>query len=199
MLIEELTALKDYRTETLYLAVSVADRYLAKLARQKKQAPCLILLAATCILIAAKMEQPKCPSFGNMVDLLFVRHGVKLGARDVVCMEERILLALEFDLQSVTPLLFLERFIRVFGLDQSALGSEGQQIECLALQYCMFSQRYPRFLDLLPSQVAAASILAAINISISNAASHLRGMKTIDERRLRDHVFDVNVHGTLDH
>ena len=28
MLIEELTALKNYRTETLYLAVSLADRYL---------------------------------------------------------------------------------------------------------------------------------------------------------------------------
>ena len=79
------------------------------------------------------MEQPKCPSFGNMVGLLFVRHGVKLGERDLVCMEESILLALDFDLESVTPLLFLERFIRVFGLDQSVLGSEGQQIECLAL------------------------------------------------------------------
>ena len=63
----------------------------------------------------------------------------------------------------------------------------------------MFSQRYPCFLDLLPSQVAAASILAAINISISDAASELHGMRTIDERRLRDHIFDVNVHGELDH
>ena len=133
MLIEELTALKDYRTETLYLAVSLADRYLQKLAHQKKEAPCLILLAVTCVLIAAKVEQPKCPSFGNMVGLLFVRHGVKLGERDLVCMEESILLALDFDLESVPPLLFLERFIRVFGLDQSVLGSEGQQIECLAL------------------------------------------------------------------
>ena len=63
----------------------------------------------------------------------------------------------------------------------------------------MFSQRYAHFLDLLPSQVAAASILAAINISISKSASGLRGMRTIDERRLRDHIFDVNVHGSLDH
>ena len=63
----------------------------------------------------------------------------------------------------------------------------------------MFSQRYPRFLDLLPSQVAAASILAAINISISNAASEVRGMRTIDGRRLRDHIFDASVHGALDH
>ena len=132
MLIEELTALKDYRTETLYLAVSLADRYLSRLAHRRAAAPCLILLAVTCILIAAKMEQPKCPSFGNMVGLLLVRHNVRIEGRELIRMEERILLALEFDLQAVTPLLFLERFIRVFGLDQSPLGSEGQQIACLA-------------------------------------------------------------------
>lgn len=56
MLIEDLNTLKEYKLETLYLSVSLADRYLVNIAVQGKPAPCLITLAVVCVLIAAKLE-----------------------------------------------------------------------------------------------------------------------------------------------
>ena len=56
MLIEDLCALKQYKIETLYLAVSIADRYLVNIAVQCKEAPCLITLAVVSLLMAAKLE-----------------------------------------------------------------------------------------------------------------------------------------------
>lgn len=56
MLIEDLCALKQYKVETLYLAVSIADRYLVNLAVKGSPAPCLITLAVISVLMAAKLE-----------------------------------------------------------------------------------------------------------------------------------------------
>ena len=55
-LIEELGYLKDYKLETVYSAVSLADRYLVNITVMKEQAPDLIALAVTCVLMAAKIE-----------------------------------------------------------------------------------------------------------------------------------------------
>ena len=55
-LIEELHTIKQYKIETLYLAVSLADRYLVYIAFSDKKAPCIVTLAVTCVLIAAKIE-----------------------------------------------------------------------------------------------------------------------------------------------
>ena len=56
MLIEDLALLKEYKPETLFLAVSIADRYLINIAVERKTAPCLITLAVVCILMAAKLN-----------------------------------------------------------------------------------------------------------------------------------------------
>ena len=54
--IEKLTAAKKYKIETLYTAVSIVDRYLVYIAVNEQEAPCLITLAITSLLIAAKLE-----------------------------------------------------------------------------------------------------------------------------------------------
>ena len=58
MLIEDLTLLKKYKTETFYHAVSIADRYLINIAVEGKPVPCLINLAVVCTLMGAKLNQP---------------------------------------------------------------------------------------------------------------------------------------------
>ena len=63
LLIEELNREEKWKEETLYLAVSIADRYLIHLAIKGLRAPCLIVLSVTCLLLAAKIEQPFSPSF----------------------------------------------------------------------------------------------------------------------------------------
>ena len=69
-LIEELHELKQYKIETLFLAVDLADRYLVYVAFSEARDPCLVTLAATCILMAAKLEEPISPSFLRMINLI---------------------------------------------------------------------------------------------------------------------------------
>jgi hypothetical protein len=56
--IMEVHRLKNYREETLYLACSIADRFLATLMHRGQNSPCLIHLAFVSILMAAKLEEP---------------------------------------------------------------------------------------------------------------------------------------------
>ena len=57
ILIETLQQMKGYKDNTFLLAVSLADRYLAKLTKQQDEMPhCKVILAVTCLLIAAKVE-----------------------------------------------------------------------------------------------------------------------------------------------
>lgn len=53
--IVEVHRLKNYKEETLYLACSLADRYLALLTVLEQPSPCLIRLAFVCTLMAAKL------------------------------------------------------------------------------------------------------------------------------------------------
>lgn len=69
-LMEDLNRLKEYKEKTLYLAASLADRYLVNLTVQLTAAPCLIRLAIICTLMAAKLEQPIQPSYNRMVKLV---------------------------------------------------------------------------------------------------------------------------------
>ena len=66
----EVHRIKNYKEETLYLATSLADRYLALLTILQQPSPCLIRLAFVSILMAAKLEEPIQPSFNRMVRLV---------------------------------------------------------------------------------------------------------------------------------
>ena len=69
-LIEEIHRLKEYKEETFYTAVSLADRYLVYLTVSNQQPPCLIRLAIITCLMAAKLDQPISPSFKRMMRLV---------------------------------------------------------------------------------------------------------------------------------
>ena len=74
ILIEELHRMRKYRVESLFLAVSLADRYLIHLAINGRAAPCLVVLALTCLLMAAKLTQPLRPKFDLMEGLLYSKY-----------------------------------------------------------------------------------------------------------------------------
>ena len=118
LLIEQLHEIKDYKVEALYLAVSLADRYLKKIISLKRKIPCLITLAVATILMAAKLEQPISPSFTRMINILNEQHSVLLKKQKVIDMEEDIIRTLDFNLRTVSPIHFLERFLRLYGIDQ---------------------------------------------------------------------------------
>ena len=70
LLIEQLNAVKKYKPETGYLAVSLVDRYLVQWVKGKASLSCLITLGLTCLLVAAKIEQSLQPSFNRLIKLL---------------------------------------------------------------------------------------------------------------------------------
>ena len=78
ILIEQLHELKRYRIETLYTAVSLADRQLSKINSESRNLPCLISLATVCVLMAAKLEESMSPSFIRMVDVVHEQYSIVL-------------------------------------------------------------------------------------------------------------------------
>ena len=62
-LIEVLNTKKAYNTETFFLAVNIADRYLCALVARGEQAPSLVLLAVTVLMIAAKANESINPCY----------------------------------------------------------------------------------------------------------------------------------------
>ena len=63
ILIEQLHELKKYKVETLYTAVSIADRYLINQAVTNNPTPDAVVLAVTAVMLAGKLEQEESPSF----------------------------------------------------------------------------------------------------------------------------------------
>ena len=116
-LIEDLHYKKSYSEETLFIAVGLADRYLINILVQEIDAPCLVDLAVTCLLVAAKLNQHLRPKFDLMNDLLESFYDISVEKQDFIRLEKDLLIKLNFDLQFSTPISFLERFERLFDLD----------------------------------------------------------------------------------
>ena len=62
-LIEKLHHLQQYKPETLYLATSIADRYIINQAIIGNSAPDAVVLAVTAVMLSGKLEQEESPSF----------------------------------------------------------------------------------------------------------------------------------------
>jgi len=110
---------KEYKVETLHLACALVDKYLAFLVRAKKytEMPNLYHLAATCMLIAAKIEQPVTPSVKRMIALLPTNEQKRTSKQDICALEKKILTSFDFDLHYVGPISFLERYQRLLQID----------------------------------------------------------------------------------
>ena len=171
ILLEELVRKRQYRRETLFLAVSLADRYLVTLTVARRPAPCLVNLAVTCLLIAAKLNQPLRPKFDLMNRLLQQDYDVSVQTEDFLALERAVLNALQFDLQFVSPLLFLDRYQRIFGLDLESTDSDSAKVGGLARDFCLFMQREASFLQYRPSQVAASALVLAVRTHFFRHAS----------------------------
>ena len=98
ILLGELHSKKGYRSETLFLAVSLADRFLINLAVHQVQVPCLVDLAVTCLLLAAKLNQPLRPKFELMNDLLKKHYDISIAKGNFLRLEKDLLIQLNFEL-----------------------------------------------------------------------------------------------------
>ena len=131
--------------------------------------------------MAAKLEQPISPSFNRMISLLPESQRHRLTKEELVELEEKIVLAFEFDFHYASPVTFLERYQRLFSVDQEDEDEGTKQIGYTARQFLKYMQRNHEFLEFTPSQQAAAALTLAINLSYS-PASEFVGLKRIGEK-----------------
>lgn len=117
--------MKGYRWETLFLAVNIADRYLALLAVLHSVTPSLIELGVISIMLAAKLNEHLSPSYYNIIKIINSQQKKKLLYRsNLLAIEGKVLRSLSFDLHSTTILFFIERYQRIFRLEPYSTRSD---------------------------------------------------------------------------
>lgn len=149
---------RGYSHETLFTGAAVLDRYLALTGPQNFASNQTTNLALACLLIGAKLEQPKHPNFMNMINALEDLNGDKCKKEDLVELEEKILRLLGFDFNFNGPKQFLDRYLRVLGYDNNA------KVNQMALQILTLSLVDEKLLNYRASQIAASAVVLAINI-----------------------------------
>lgn len=148
---------KDYKEETLFIALGIFDRYInilnGNFAKEETTA-----LATISVLMSAKLEQPISPSFTRMINLLNAEEKKKITKQGLIQLEACILSRFGFDFNFPGPMQSLERFFRLLGYQGN------NDVFDMGFQICKFAYNEARFLDYRPSQVAASAALLAINI-----------------------------------
>jgi len=139
------------RPETLYLAINIVDRYLARVSVPRK---CLQLIGVVAMLIAAKVEEIHPP---EVTDFVYITDNAYAKA-DLLKMEVKMLSTLDFEVAVTTPMHF-------FDLLMSANESSSVQkdlcrylLELAIVDPSMIVVRY------LPSQLVAAATLLSNEI-----------------------------------
>lgn len=132
------------KPETLFLAVSLIDRFLEKRNTMRRQ---LQLVGITALLVAAKFEEmypPQIHDFVYVTDKAYTKN-------EVIRMEVTMLTALECRICRPTPFNFLERFMCVNGCTDAHRDLAQYLLELTITDYKMI--RYA------PSHLAAAAVL----------------------------------------
>ena len=79
-------------------------------------------------------------------------------------LEERIIKTLDYDMHYTCPIMFLERYQRIFGLDQEIFDEDSFKIGDLARRFIRIMVAHSAFLRFKVSQIGAAALMLAINV-----------------------------------
>ena len=101
-----------------------------------------------------------------MVGLLNHWDANQVHKNELLNMEERVLNTLEFDFEWTTPLHFVPRFERLFGIDRVNEDKQSLLIQASTFYLCRFMMRDTAFLDFKPSHIGAAAFIMAMNASL---------------------------------
>ncbi|XVE63556.1 hypothetical protein DITRI_Ditri07aG0029800 [Diplodiscus trichospermus] len=137
--------------DTLYLTVSLIDRFLSHNVIEKQR---LQLLGVACMLIASKYEEicaPRVEEFCSITDNTYTRG-------EVLKMESKVLNFLYFQLSVPTTKTFLRRFIQAA---QATYKAPCVELEFLANYLAELTLPEYNFLKFLPSLIAASAVFLA--------------------------------------
>lgn len=118
----------------------------------------LPLLATTCLLLSAKLQEPVSPCFERMICNLLNDERLSVTKELIVNLESHILITLGFDFNFTNPLHPMERFLRVLNYHQN------QVVKDISFQILKFQLNDSSFLQYKQSILAACSVILAINI-----------------------------------
>ena len=124
---------KGYKHETVFRAISVLDRYLARVGHANIPKVKFLRLVIVVLLIGAKLEQTLAPSFSLMIELLDERDREKITIDSLYELEMEVLSTLSYDFEFPGPVPFLERYMRLFDHDKN------ETIRELSFLICKFS------------------------------------------------------------
>lgn len=149
---------KKYRSETLFTAVNIMDRYLYSTGHWTFPRDDCQILAPTCLFLAAKMDEAKAPSYDGLLSVIDKREDIRVTRKSIGAMESDILIALGFDLSLPGPVVPIERFLHLLGINRVKI------LRLLTETMCKFSLNDPHFLQYRPSQIAACATILSTNI-----------------------------------
>ena len=95
-------------------------------------------LAVTCLIIAAKLTQPLKPKFELINNVLKSDYEVSMKKSVFNELECNILISLQFEINFVSPILFLERFQRIFDFDREQADFRSWKVGYMARDFCSF-------------------------------------------------------------
>lgn len=159
--------------ETLFLTVSLIDRYLEKVKIQRSN---LQLVGVTAMLIASKYEEIYAP---GITDFVYITDNA-YSKEDIFLMEHSILCTLEFNILIPSSFRFLERFAKVAEATPKLLNLCRYLIELPLIEQ--------RMLKYSPSTMAASAVYLSQKIILgldacwTPALKHHTGYSEIDLR-----------------
>lgn len=165
---------------TAILAINYLDRFLSSLHFQKDKPWMIQLVAVTCLSLAAKVEETQVPL---LLDLQVEDTKYLFEAKNIQKMELLVMSTLEWRMNPVTPISFLDHIIRRQGLRTHLHWEFFKRCEALILSLVSDS----RFVRYLPSVLATATMLHVIDqVETSNPIDYqnqlLGVLKTTKEK-----------------
>jgi len=167
-------------SETLYVTVSIIDRYLSKVPILKSQ---LHLLGVTALLIATKYEEIYPPELKELLKI----SDDKFSKEDVLALENHILATLEFNFFAPSILRFLERYRKISNT------ASDDQIFFFSQYLGEISLLDAFFLKHRPSHIAAAAfVLSAKSIKkINSWNSEMEKCTGIKAEEIKETIDDL--------
>ena len=114
-------AAKGYKSETLFLAVNILDRYLFHIRHWTVPLNQYRQLAVVIIMIAAKVEQPTIPRFSRILQLLPKEEADNMSVHELYDLELKVLSTIGFDVGMPSPTTYLERFLSIMKMDKKKM------------------------------------------------------------------------------
>ena len=99
-----------------------------------------------------------------MCRLVDDKFDLKVDKQQLIDLEEQIIKVLDFSLHTASPITFMERYMRIFGVDQVGQDEDSDMLSALAKKIITIMIKDKSYLNFKPSQIGAASILLSLNI-----------------------------------